>query len=254
MDFDLYVPPGKSKKTPAWKDLRTSLTEWLHGLQKPVAIYTWGSDIGRMVINLCVQASIPVPHEVAVLGGDDDTLLCNATTPPQSGIIVPAREIGRKAAKLLDDLMRGKRPEQRQFVVESQRISERASTDVFALNDRQVVQALLYLRENFMHPITISLKSTPACPRHATEKEKPADFNMCPSDNSLPVVRVVSMWAASSSQKCPVGPIVQLRPIQLHIVEFPVTIPFATGQFPLAVPSTRSPHTLNPSTRSPRYT
>ncbi len=155
MDFNLYVPPSKPKVGSTWKVIKESMTEWLHSLQKPVAIYTWGSDIGRMVINLCVKAEIPVPHEVAVLGGDDDELLCNATRPAQSGIVVPAIGIGRTAAKLLDDLMHGKRPGQQQFVIESQQINERSSTDVFALSDRQTVQALRYLRENFMHPMTI---------------------------------------------------------------------------------------------------
>lgn len=135
--------------------MRDAMRQWLHDLEKPVAIYTWAADIGRMVINVCVQSGIPVPHEVAVLGGDDDKLLCNATRPAQSGIVVPARSIGQTAAKLLENLMHGKQPDQRQYVLEARQINERASTDTLALRDRQTVLALQYLRENFMHPITI---------------------------------------------------------------------------------------------------
>jgi LacI family transcriptional regulator len=156
MHLSLFQPCNRDASAGTWSGIKQAMTEWLQGLEKPVAIYTWAADVGRMVINQCVQAGISVPHEVAVLGGDDDSLLCNATRPPQSGIIVPAGSIGRTAAKLLDDLMHGKEPRQKQYVIASQQINERASTDILALKDRQMVQALQYLRENFNRPISVA--------------------------------------------------------------------------------------------------
>ena len=163
MACSLFMPPGKMKRGANWKEIRDAMTQWLHDLEKPVAIYTWASDIGRMVINVCVQSDIPVPHEVAVLGGDDDQLLCHATRPAQSGIVVPARAMDRSAAQLLDNLMHGKRPDQRQYVMKALQINEQASTDILALRDRRTLQALQFMRENFMHPITIVdlLKAVP---------------------------------------------------------------------------------------------
>jgi len=163
LNLSLFVSPTPKRGGGNWRTITEAMTQWLHGLEKPVAIYTWAADIGRMVINVCLQSGISVPHEVAVLGGDDDQLLCNATRPAQSGIVVPARSIGRSAAKLLDNLMHGKRPDQRHYVFEAQQINQRASTDILALRDRRTLQALQFLRENFMRPITIVdlLKAVP---------------------------------------------------------------------------------------------
>jgi LacI family transcriptional regulator len=97
-----------------------------------------------------------VPHQVAVLGGDDDKLLSQASLPALSGIVVPARSIGRRAAEILEELMSGKGISNKFITIESSRINARASSDTYALSDCATLQALHYLRENFMRPISIN--------------------------------------------------------------------------------------------------
>ena len=42
---------------------------------------------------------------VAVLGGDYDELLCDASTPPLSGLVVASEQVGHEAARLLERLI-----------------------------------------------------------------------------------------------------------------------------------------------------
>ena len=60
------------------------LVEWLAALPKPVAVFAAYDVLGRQVIDACHRGNLAVPDEVAVLGVDDDELLCGLATPPLS--------------------------------------------------------------------------------------------------------------------------------------------------------------------------
>jgi len=50
-----------------------------------------------------------VPEEIAVIGVDNDPLLCSLTTPPLTSVIPNTHRTGYEAARLLDRLMSGER-------------------------------------------------------------------------------------------------------------------------------------------------
>jgi LacI family transcriptional regulator len=129
---------------------------WLRSLPKPVGIYTWATDLGRQLLEACRLADISVPFEVAVLGGDYDELLCDASTPPLSGIVVPSEQIGHEAAYLLQRLIRGAKPSRKPRLIGPTGIVERRSTDTLAISDPDVVEALRYIRDNACRPIQIA--------------------------------------------------------------------------------------------------
>ncbi len=58
------------------------LTAWLKELPKPVALLAAMDTRARQVIDLCTEAGILVPQDVAVLGIDNDELLCAGSIPP----------------------------------------------------------------------------------------------------------------------------------------------------------------------------
>ena len=84
------------------------LGAWLAGLPKPAAIMVAYDELASDVLAACEQEGLAVPRQVAVLGVDNDPLVCRSATPPLSSVLPDHEEMGYLAAKGLDDLMSGK--------------------------------------------------------------------------------------------------------------------------------------------------
>jgi LacI family transcriptional regulator len=89
-----------------------------------------------------------VPDEVAVLGVDDDALLCELCDPPLSSVIPNPERIGYEAAALLDRLMAGDRPALREWLIPPLSVATRRSTDVLAIDDADFAAAVRYIRQH----------------------------------------------------------------------------------------------------------
>src|SRR5258706_2698401 len=101
----LYRPP-----TPLIGDEDTEVQhigEWIASLPKPVGILACYDFRGRQVLDACRRRGIAVPDEVAVIGVDNDELLCNLSYPPMSSVVPNMHQTGYRAAELLDRLMAG---------------------------------------------------------------------------------------------------------------------------------------------------
>ena len=96
------------------------------------------------------------PKQVAVLGVDNDPLLCELADPPLSSIICNTRRTGFEAASLLDRMMSGERIGATPILVQPQGIRTRQSTDILAINDPEIASALRYIRENALLGINVS--------------------------------------------------------------------------------------------------
>ena len=121
---------------------------WLAGLAKPVAVFCCYDIRGRQALDACRRAGISVPDQVAILGVDDDELLCALSSPPLSSVIPDAVGAGRLAADLLDRLMRGETLDRDEWLLPPVGISMRQSTDVLAIDDELVVAAVRYIRDH----------------------------------------------------------------------------------------------------------
>ena len=140
-----------------------SLARWLRGLPKPVGIMA-GYDIrGQQVLDACRREGLLVPDEVAVIGVDNDTLLCELSSPPLSSVIPNAHGAGYEAAAVLDRLMTGKRVPAVARLIAPLGIAERQSTDVLAVDDRAVARAVQYIRDHACEGIKVGdvLRSVP---------------------------------------------------------------------------------------------
>lgn len=125
-----------------------SIERWIASLPKPVGIFASYDIRGRQVIDACRRARISVPDEVAVLGVDDDPILCRLANPPLSSVIPDAIGAGTLAAAILGQLMRGEAVEKLELLLPPLGISTRQSTDVFASDDELVVAAVQFIRNN----------------------------------------------------------------------------------------------------------
>jgi LacI family transcriptional regulator len=130
-----------------WPAALAALAEWIASLPPQTGVLAVSDARARHVVEACVLAGRRVPDDVAVLGVDNDELLCELATPPMSSIEHDTRGIGRRAAETLAALMDGK-PVQGTVLVPPVRVVERRSSEMLAVEDVEVAAALAFLRAN----------------------------------------------------------------------------------------------------------
>ena len=151
-----HVFTGRHATARRWADLQRELMAWIDKLPKPVGLMACNDVRARHVLEACRSLGLRVPHDVAVLGVDNDEMICELTAPPLSSIDQSARRIGYEAAATLDRLMasrhRGGRQRRAQVpratVVPPIGVVARTSTDTMATADEAVLKALETLRAN----------------------------------------------------------------------------------------------------------
>jgi LacI family transcriptional regulator len=152
---DIYQPP-KSRSTLFWHREHPAMISWIQSLQKPVGIMAANDIRGRQVIEACALGKIHVPNEVAVVGVDDDQVLSELSNPPLSSIALNGDQGGYQAAELLHRMMLGQVTESEHILVDPLWVVSRLSTDVIAVEDRDVAETVRYIRENARRPMQIA--------------------------------------------------------------------------------------------------
>src|SRR5436853_591471 len=108
------------------------MARWLRPQKKPVELLAGDDTRAREVLDACRLAGLHVPEEIAVLGVNDDELICEMANPPLSCIVHYARRIGFEAAAMLDRLMQGKKVVA-DLVIDPLGVKTRQSTDLLAI-------------------------------------------------------------------------------------------------------------------------
>ncbi|WP_308991297.1 DNA-binding transcriptional regulator [Mariniflexile litorale] len=129
---------------------------WLKSLPKPIGILCCNDDFGQMLINACSLSHLKIPYEIAILGIDNDELLCNMTHPKLSSIARNHRKAAFNACKILDRMMNDEFIEDYIIPTEPLDVVERTSTDIIACNDTEVIKALHYIRNNTHLNLTVT--------------------------------------------------------------------------------------------------
>ena len=128
---------------------RERLTEWLMTLPRPCGVFAADDIPARRVLQACRRLGLRVPQDMAVLGMGDYEMVNTVTRPPLSTVVVPAREIGLRAAECLGMLLQGREPiPSRHISIPSPSIAARRSTDLLAWNDPLVVASLDWLKQH----------------------------------------------------------------------------------------------------------
>ena len=160
-----YNSTWQGPQARAWEEEQAEVTRWLGTLTPPFAVMACNDARGQHVIEACAKLSLAVPEQVAILGVDDDELLCRLCSPPLSSVIPNAAMVGFRAAEKLASLMHGKRSINRsrssshaalEELIQPLGVTTRQSTDVVAIEDREVAEALHYIRENACRGISVN--------------------------------------------------------------------------------------------------
>lgn len=130
---------------------KTPLADWLKSLPRPVAILAANDNRARQLLNVCQEQSLAVPMDVAIIGVDNDELLCETACPPITSIAWNAEETGYRVAAFLDGLLKAKRlPKQpRIFLYSGQSLVIRKSALMNATRDPITERARELIEANF---------------------------------------------------------------------------------------------------------
>lgn len=144
----LYESPWQSREKVSWEDQQQAIGAWLRALPKPVGVMATNDMRGQHVLDACRREELAVPEEVAVVGVDNDELLCNLCDPPLSSVVPNPERVGYEAAAMLDRLMQGKPLEREELLIEPLGLVTRPSSDVLAIDDPLVASAVRFIREH----------------------------------------------------------------------------------------------------------
>jgi LacI family transcriptional regulator len=131
------------------------LIAWLKTLPIPSGILAANDLRGQQLLGLCQELSIRVPDQLAILGVDDDELMCELTDPPLSSVQPDCERIGQTAASALELLMHQPRRRTEDQLISPLGVGTRQSTEVLAIEDPLIVKAVRFIRENACSGITV---------------------------------------------------------------------------------------------------
>ena len=132
------------------------LSEWIASLPKPLAVFAAFDRCAASVFDACRELRLTIPKSVAVLGVDDDTLICEHTRPKLSSIRPNTVMQGFQAAKELDRILSGRGTKGKTIVCTHLGISERDSTAPIPPGARIVREVNSYLEKHALEPIRVT--------------------------------------------------------------------------------------------------
>jgi LacI family transcriptional regulator len=120
---------------------------WLSRLPHPTSLMACNDVCGRQVIDLCHVHGLRVPDQIAVIGVDNDEVLCDLAEPTMSSVILSTERMGYEAAELLSTMMDGTEPSKHEFLIPPIGVMKRHSTDSAVVDDPCIAAALAFIRE-----------------------------------------------------------------------------------------------------------
>jgi LacI family transcriptional regulator len=131
-----------------------ALGGWLRGLPKPVGLMACNDMRAYQALSVCRECGIAVPDEIAIIGVDDDPVLCKLSSPPLSSVDPNAHRIGYEAASLMQRMIEGRRPAAAVTRVQAASVVARQSTDAVAMADADLTAAVRQIRERACEGLT----------------------------------------------------------------------------------------------------
>ncbi|MEM0968717.1 MAG: DNA-binding transcriptional regulator [Verrucomicrobiota bacterium] len=128
---------------------------WVSKLPKPAGIMVCSDQRGLLLLEACRAEGISIPEDIAIVGVDNDTTLCEVAAPSLSSVRGGHARVGFEAARLLNRwIQTGDSPEVGPHLVSPNEVITRSSTDSRAVNDPAIRNAMRHIRLHLAEPIT----------------------------------------------------------------------------------------------------
>jgi len=155
LDLHSLIPdPPQGKKT-QWQEAAERLGQQLAALPRPVGVLAFSDEWGLRVLEACARAGLRVPEDVAVLGINNNTLVCESLAVPLSSVVLDMEQWAYDACALLDRLMDGEPIPAAMTHYPASGIISRQSTDVLAVGHKDVKAAADFIAAHYHESICV---------------------------------------------------------------------------------------------------
>ena len=129
---------------------QTTLRKWLKSLPKPAAVMAACDSQAAIVLDACIAEKIKVPDSISLLGVDNDEFTCFLSLPALSSILPRHREMGSRAVRELERLIKhGKRKSlPREITIAPQSLIVRESSALRSPSAALVENARRFVKAN----------------------------------------------------------------------------------------------------------
>ena len=134
---------------------REELTDWLMSLPKGTGLFCSNDAEALTITETCMIAGIKVPEDIAVLGVDDDDLICEISDPTISSIQLEVERGGYETCRLLHQQILSKKRKPFNVVISPSEVKERNSTLANNISDQHIKNVVRYIEENYKHDISM---------------------------------------------------------------------------------------------------
>jgi LacI family transcriptional regulator len=132
-----------------WTLRRRWVIHTIRSLRYPLGIFCYNDCVAADIVDACIESGIKIPEQVAVLGVDNDPVICDCVQVPLSSVRHDLEGMAYEAAALLDRLMNGEPAPSSPKRITPKGVVTRKSTDILAVEDPDVRNALTYIADNF---------------------------------------------------------------------------------------------------------
>ncbi len=151
---DVLQVPRRLGPGANWYKRTELLVRWLKQLSPPVGLLAVQDYRARAVMEECERIGLRIPHDVAVIGMEDDPTLCDFCQPTLSSVSRNSWRLGFETAVMLNRLMEGQ-SSLGDVVVPSEGVTGRQSTDTIAVEDLHLAAALHFIHDHLSEPFGI---------------------------------------------------------------------------------------------------
>lgn len=151
-----YSCSGLVEGAVPWRDELAATRRWLKSQPKPLAVLCWSDYAGARFVDMAHSLGWKIPDEVAVLGMDNEELVCDCAAVRLSSLRTDIQRVGYLGANLLDRIMEGHEPDTRSRLIPPREIVERPSTDTLATDSPLVAQAVRFMKQQQSSAINVA--------------------------------------------------------------------------------------------------
>lgn len=136
---------------------RALLGRWIKALPKPCGVFAVHDPVAEDVLQLASVNGITVPDELAVIGVDDDPVICERTSPSLTSIGLDFEQGGFLCAQLLDERIKNPNFTEARLGYGVTSVVRRLSTRRFRTSDRRVSCAITFIRRTACGGVTVPM-------------------------------------------------------------------------------------------------
>ena len=184
LPFFVHTESGfeEMRYSESFHDQSEEMKAWLMELPKPCGIFAVHDPLGRFLSGACSQLGIRVPDDVAIIGANNDPLVCGLTYPMLSSVSIPWDNFGQFVGSSMQSMIDGGSGWKRTLhLIQPSGVIFRHSANHLAVRDKTLRRALSFMTERIKEPITVSILCDQLrIARRSLERKFKESFNCTP--------------------------------------------------------------------------